>query len=55
MATTYSVAQAAKAIGVHPETLRRWIAAGLIKATRAGERGHYRIPQGEVDRLTKPE
>lgn len=49
---TYSVKEAAEALDVHPETIRRWIAAGTIKAVRAGDRGHWRIPESEVDRMS---
>lgn len=43
-------AEAAAALGVHVDTLRRWHAANLIRATRTPS-GHRRFPQSEIDRL----
>lgn len=37
-----TIRQAAKMLGVHPETLRRWDNEGKLKAVRAGKLGHRR-------------
>lgn len=46
-----TVGAAAKAIGVSPDTLRRWEKNGQIKATRDG-RGRRLIDPSEVERLS---
>ena len=42
---------AAKMAGVSYLTLKRWIYAGKIKATKTAG-GHHRIARGEIERLT---
>lgn len=44
----YSVSDAAVKIGVHPETVRRFLRMGAIKGIKFG---HWRVPADEVDRL----
>ena len=44
-----TVTQAANALGTTSQTIRNWIQAKTLKATRIGNR--YRIPQSEIDRL----
>jgi len=44
--------EAARVIGVHRETLRRWIHSGLVNAIRLGHRGVLLIPAHELRRLT---
>ncbi len=46
-----TLGDAAKAIGVSVDTLRRWDRAGKLRTTR-DERNRRRVPRGEVERLT---
>lgn len=46
-----SLGEAAKAIGVSTDTLRRWDTAGKLR-TRRDERNRRRVPEAEVRRLT---
>ena len=46
-----TVSQAAEILAVHPDTLRRWAAAGLLKAYRVGPRRDRRFHRSEVVRL----
>jgi molybdopterin-binding protein len=46
-----SLGQAARAIGVSVDTLRRWDRAGKLETTR-DERNQRRVPRREVERLT---
>jgi molybdopterin-binding protein len=46
-----SIGEAAKAIGVSTDTLRRWDSAGKIR-TRRDERNRRLVPESEVRRLT---
>jgi excisionase family DNA binding protein len=51
-----SVKDAAKALGVHADTVRRWISDGKIVAEKRGKgRGQYYIPASAIDtfRTTK--
>jgi excisionase family DNA binding protein len=45
------VTETRAALGLTGATIRRWLAAGLVKGTRVGARGHWRIPISEVLRL----
>jgi excisionase family DNA binding protein len=45
-----SVADVATRLKVHPETVRRWIRAGKIKARKTPGARDYRIRQSEIDR-----
>lgn len=55
MADDLSLGDAAKALGVSPDTLRRWDAAGRIATTR-DDRNRRRVPATEVTRLSaRPE
>jgi len=51
MARDLSLGEAAKAIGVSADTLRRWERAGKLKAHR-DERNRRRVSEAEVRRLT---
>jgi molybdopterin-binding protein len=51
MASDMSLGEAAKAIGVSADTLRRWERAGKLKAHR-DERNRRRVSEAEVHRLT---
>jgi excisionase family DNA binding protein len=44
-----SVYEAAAMVLQHPDTVRRWIADGLIRAEQRGRLG-WRIPESEVER-----
>jgi excisionase family DNA binding protein len=51
----FSLKAAAKLLGVHPVTLRRWAERGKIKANRTPG-GHRRFTEAEINRLLqKPE
>jgi molybdopterin-binding protein len=50
MDDTYRIGDAARAIGVRVETLRRWERDGRLATTRTGG-GQRRIPAAEVARL----
>lgn len=52
MADDLSLGEAAKALGVSPDTLRRWDAAGRIATTR-DDRNQRRVPASEVTRLSE--
>ena len=47
---TYSVAEAAALVGYAPETLRRAIRAGQLKAAGGGKGAEYRISSVELER-----
>jgi molybdopterin-binding protein len=51
MAKDLSLGEAAKAIGVSADTLRRWDRAGKLR-THRDERNRRRVSQAEVRRLT---
>jgi molybdopterin-binding protein len=51
MATDLPLGDAARAIGVSVDTLRRWDRAGKLRTTR-DERNRRRVPRSEVERLT---
>jgi molybdopterin-binding protein len=46
-----TLGEAARAIGVSQDTLRRWDRAGKIRITR-DERNRRRVPRSEVERLS---
>lgn len=48
---TLSIGDAARALGVSPDTLRRWEKAGKVKALR-DERGRRRFSAKEVERVS---
>ncbi len=51
MGNDLSLGEAARAIGVSPDTLRRWDRAGRIRTTRDPS-NRRRVPRSEVERLT---
>jgi molybdopterin-binding protein len=51
MASGLTLGQAAGAIGVSVDTLRRWDRAGRLRTTR-DSRNRRRVPVGEVERLS---
>jgi molybdopterin-binding protein len=50
MAETVGIGEAAKMLGVSPETLRRWDRSGKLKTKRDG-RNRRRVPVAEIERL----
>ncbi len=46
-----SLGEAAKALGVSPDTLRRWDRAGKLRTVR-DERDRRRVPAAEIERLS---
>ena len=51
MPSDLTLGEAAKAIGVSADTLRRWDTAGKLRTTR-DERNRRRVPAAEVERLS---
>jgi DNA-binding transcriptional MerR regulator len=54
--TTYSTKQAAKMAGIHPVTLRRWVAAKKIKASQRVDldgQTHWRWTDRDVERIRR--
>jgi molybdopterin-binding protein len=51
MSKTFTMGEAAKALGVSVDTLRRWDRAGKLSTSRDG-RNQRLVTQGEIDRLS---
>jgi molybdopterin-binding protein len=51
MQTNLTLGEAAKAIGVSPDTLRRWDRAGKLRTVR-DSRNRRLVPAAEIERLT---
>jgi excisionase family DNA binding protein len=49
--TFIDIRETADFFDVHPQTVRRWIRAGLVPATRVGPLGDFKIPRAAVERL----
>lgn len=49
----YTVAEVAEIVGVHPQTVRRWLRDGQIEGTLITRQAGYRIRSEEVDRLLR--
>jgi len=49
--TYLTVEQAAERLGIHEETVRRWLRSHKLRGTLLSERAGYRIPASEVERL----
>ena len=43
--------EAARYLGVHIETMRRWAREGVIPAARLGNRGGFRFRREDLDRF----
>lgn len=43
--------EAAKYLGVHEETIRRWAREGAIPAAKLGNRGGFRFKREDLDRF----
>jgi len=50
---TLSLKEAAKRLGVHPNTLRNWEQRGLIRLVRLPGSRYRRVPVAEVQRLLR--
>ena len=48
-----TVGQAAGVLNVHPDTLRRWGARGLVHTYRVGPRSDRRFSRSEIVRMLK--
>lgn len=48
---SYSVPQAARALGISPTTVRRWIRRGTLPASREGPRG-FRIREEDLEQAS---
>ena len=46
-----TVDDAAARIGVHPQTVRRWLRSGQMVGTLISRTAGYRIPRDEVERV----
>ena len=46
-----TVSQAARSLGVHPNTVRKWSKQGLLKPYRVGPRGDRRFRRSDVEQL----
>lgn len=46
--------EAAEALGVHPESLRRWIRCGRIEAFRLGDGREYRLSSAALREFLQP-
>jgi len=49
----YTVEEIASFLNVHPETVRKWIKSGEIKAIRLGGPAGYRVTQTALDQFLK--
>jgi excisionase family DNA binding protein len=47
----YSVTETATLLGVHPNTVRNYVTAGLLVVCRPVEGGRVLIPAGSIDAL----
>lgn len=45
---TFTVPELARLVGVHPQTIRRAIEAGELKAAQSGQHGHFRVSHAEA-------
>jgi len=43
--------QVARMIGLHRNTVRNWVNAGLLPAVKVGRRGDLRVPRSEAERV----
>lgn len=50
-----SIGEAAKILGVHIDTLRRWDKEGTLKAIRIGKRGRRMYKKSEIILILKNE
>ena len=52
-ASLMTVGQAAEVLNVHPDTLRRWCARGLLQPYRVGPRSDRRFSRSEIVRMLR--
>lgn len=50
---TLTLRQAAIYLGVHDNTIRRWIKMGTLPALRVGAGGHFRVKPSDLDALVR--
>jgi excisionase family DNA binding protein len=48
---TLTPTQVARLIGMHRNTVRNWVNAGLLPAVKVGRRGDVRVPRSEAERV----
>jgi excisionase family DNA binding protein len=48
---TLTPTQVARMIGMHRNTVRNWVKAGLLPAVKVGRRGDLRVPRSEAERV----
>ena len=48
-----TVEDVATRLSVHPDTVRRWIKSGELRAINLGVRAGYRIPKSALDEFLK--
>jgi excisionase family DNA binding protein len=48
---TLTATQVARMIGLHRNTVRNWVNAGLLPAVKVGRRGDLRVPRSEAERV----
>jgi len=48
---TLTPTQVARLIGLHRNTVRNWVNAGLLPAVKVGRRGDLRVPRSEAERV----
>jgi excisionase family DNA binding protein len=48
-----TVEEAARLLGVHDQTVRRWLRAGRLQGTLLSRRAGYRIQRAEIERVLR--
>jgi excisionase family DNA binding protein len=51
--TLFTVEEVAARLAVHPETVRKWIKNGQLRATNLGGRAGYRISRSALDQFLR--
>jgi len=51
--TLYTVEDIARFLSVHPETVRKWIKSGEMRAIKLGGPAGYRISQSALDQFLR--
>lgn len=51
--TLYTVESIAKLLSVHPETVRKWIKSGEMRAIKLGGPAGYRISQSALNQFLR--